>query len=86
MQQIVEATIDQIGRVRLDKKIKLDRKHKALVTILDESPKGNSEPGWSLVGSIKIIDEDLEKASRDISEEVNKAIQKSIDEFQSLED
>jgi len=85
MLQTVEATIDQIGQVRLDKKIRLDRKHKALVTILDESPKGNSEPGWSLVGSVEIIDEDLEKASREISEEINRALEKSAEEFLSYE-
>jgi len=85
MQQIVEATIDTVGRVRLDKKIRLDRKHKALVTILDEEPISKADPEWSLVGSMILVDEDLETASREISEEMNRALEKSAEEFAKYE-
>ena len=75
MQQIVEATIDRIGQVKLDKKIRLDRKHKALVTILDEEPEYKSEK--SIVGSLEIIDDDLESASAEISKMFLDSIERS---------
>ena len=85
MQQIVEATIDTFGRVRLEKTMRLDRKHKALVTILDEEPVSKTDPEWSPVGSMILVDEDLETASREISEEINRAIEKSAKEFAKYE-
>jgi len=85
MQQIVEATIDTVGRVRLNKKIRLDRTHKALVTILEEEPVSKADPESSLVGSMILVDEDLETASREISDEINRALEKSADEFAKCE-
>jgi len=75
MQQTVEATIDSLGRVTLDKKIKLDRKHRALVTILDDEVSSDSE--WMLAGSMTLVDEDLETASKEIADEFNYAIDNS---------
>ena len=80
MQQIVEATIDTIGQVRLNKKIRLDRKHKALLTILGDEVVSDSE--WRLAGSMTLVDEDLEAASKEIADEFNRAIEKSARELE----
>ena len=39
MSQTVEGTIDTEGRIVLDEDVKLEKKHRALITILDEDPK-----------------------------------------------
>ncbi len=38
MNQTIEATIDERGTVRLLEPVQLDRRHRALVTILPEEP------------------------------------------------
>lgn len=78
MSQTVEATIDSVGHVVLNKKIRLKGTHKARVTILDavEQPK-NGDPEWSLFGSVEILDDDLESASREISDLLNQSIERS---------
>ncbi len=82
MPQTLEATIDAVGHVVLNKKIRLNGTHNARVTILDEvKPTKNNGPEWSLIGSVEIIDEDLEAASREISDEINRAIEKSAEEL-----
>lgn len=81
MLETVEATIDQLGNVKLIEKKRLTRKHKALVTILEEEPVYKTDPEWSLVGSVEIIDEDLESASNEIADEINRAIEKSAEEL-----
>ncbi len=81
MLETVEATIDTLGNVILHEKIRLSRKRKALVTILDDEPQSVTEPEWSLVGSVELIDDDLEGASLEISDEINRAIEKSGDEL-----
>ncbi len=80
MLETVEATIDHFGQVTLNEKIRLDRKHKALVTILDEEPiKSDSE--WSLRGSAILVNEDLESASGEIADEINAALEHSAEEL-----
>ncbi|HMO80180.1 MAG TPA: hypothetical protein PKD24_05265 [Pyrinomonadaceae bacterium] len=86
MLETVEATIDQIGQVTLNEKIRLDKKRKALVTILDEEPVRQEHADWPLVGSVEILTEDLEAASREIAEEMNRAIERSAQEFANAED
>lgn len=81
MLETVEATIDTLGNVVLSEKIRLPRKQKALVTILKEEPVYKNDPEWSLVGSVEIIDDDLESASREISEEINLALERSAEEL-----
>ncbi len=75
MMQTFEAVIDARGRVSLLENIKLTGKHRALVTILDNEKTKPEE--MTLFGSMELIDEDLEGASRQISEMINLAIEKS---------
>lgn len=79
MMQTVEAIIDTQGRVSLLENVKLTRKHRALVTILDDEKTKTEE--MTLFGSMELIDEDLEGASRQISEMINQAIEKSAEEL-----
>ena len=81
MLETVEATIDTLGNVVLSEKIRLPRKHKALVTILNEEPAYETDREWSLAGSMELIDDDLEAASREISEEINLALEQSAEEL-----
>ena len=76
----MEATIDQLGHVKLDENIRLDRKRKALVTILNEAP-ATTDSEWSLRGSAILVNEDLESASREISDEINAALERSAEEL-----
>lgn len=75
MMQTVEAVIDTQGQVRLLEKVKLRRKTRALVTILNDEK--TSETEESIVGSMELIDEDLEGASRQIAEMLNASIEKT---------
>ena len=79
MMQTVEAVIDTRGRVSLLETIKLNKKHRALVTILDDEQIQTEE--MSIFGSMELLDEDLEGASRQISEMMNQAIEKSAEEL-----
>lgn len=80
MLETVEATIDHFGHVTLNEKIRLNRKCKALVTILDEEPV-RSDSEWSLRGSATLVREDLESASRELSDEINTALERSGEEL-----
>ena len=81
MPQTVEATIDSVGHVVLNKKIRLKGLHNARVTILDEvKHEKTSDQEWSLFGSVEILDDDLEGASREISEMLNRSLQRSAEE------
>ena len=81
MSQVVDATIDSVGHVVLNKKIRLNGLHNARVTILDEvKTEKNGDQEWSLFGSVEIIDDDLESASREISEMLNRSIERSGEE------
>lgn len=79
MMQTVEAIIDTQGRVSLLENVKLKKKHRALVTILDDEQPLNEE--MSIFGSMELLDEDLESASRQISEMINHSIEKSAEEL-----
>ena len=73
MIQIVEAVIDKQGRVILKEKIKNGKVQRALLTILDDEIVENKE---SMVGSIEIIDNDLESGSREIANLFNKSLER----------
>jgi fructose-specific phosphotransferase system component IIB len=74
MLRTVEAVIDAQGRVSLKEKVKPGRIRRALVTILDDEIATESEP---MIGSIQIIDDDLESASREIAELFNKSLDRT---------
>ncbi|MBX7060602.1 MAG: hypothetical protein K1X52_03010 [Pyrinomonadaceae bacterium] len=78
MLETVEATIDPVGRVVLKEKVSLRRRHRALVTILDET-EDNAE-SFELVGSAEIIG-DLEEGSAKISEMFRDSIERSAKEL-----
>jgi hypothetical protein len=79
MMQTVEAIIDTQGRVSLLETVKLKRKHRALVTILEDEKISETEE--SIVGSMTLLDEDLESASREIAEMLNASIEKTAKEL-----
>lgn len=81
MLEAIEATIDPFGNVELGEKIHLDRSRRAVLTILDEDPLQPVHNEWTLAGSAVLIDDDLESASRNISDEINQALGKSAKEF-----
>lgn len=74
MIQTVEAVIDKQGRVSLKEKIKPGKVRRALVTILDDEIVEKNE---SMVGSIEIIDEDLEGGSREIADLFNQSLDRT---------
>lgn len=78
MIQTIEAVIDMQGRVSLKEKIKSNKVRRALLTILDDEIVENSE---SMVGSIEIIDDDLESGSREIADIFNKSLERTESEF-----
>lgn len=73
MIQTIETAIDMQGRVSLKEKIKPDKVRRALLTILDYEIVENGE---SMVGSIEIIDDDLESGSREIANLFNQSLQR----------
>lgn len=74
MIQTVEAVIDAQGRVTLKEKIKIGKVRRALLTILDDETIENNE---SMVGSIEIIDEDLESGSEEIANLFNQSLNRT---------
>lgn len=74
MIQTVEAIIDEQGRVSLKEKVKPGKVRRALLTILDDEIVPNGE---SMIGSIEIIDEDLEAASREIADLFNESLDRT---------
>ncbi len=74
MMQTLEAVIDLQGRVSLKEKIKTGKVRRALLTILDDEIVENNE---SMVGSIEIIDEDLETGSREIANLFNQSLNRT---------
>lgn len=71
MIQTIEAVIDKQGRVLLKEKIKSGKVRRALLTILDDEIETKGE---SKVGSVEIIDEDLESGSREIANLFNQSL------------
>jgi hypothetical protein len=74
MIQTVEAVIDKQGRVSVKEKIKTGKVRRALLTILDDEIVEKIE---SMVGSIEIIDDDLESGSREIADLFNKSLDRT---------
>lgn len=79
MLQTVEAVIDAQGRVRLLENVKIGKKRRALVTILDEEV--NTVEEKSIVGSIELLDDDLEGGSREIAEMFHQSLNKSAEDL-----
>ena len=79
MMQTVEAVIDTSGRVSLLETVKIKKKSRALVTILEDEKVFENEE--SIVGSMVLLDEDLEGASRQIAEMLNASIEKTAKEL-----
>ncbi|MEK7724478.1 MAG: hypothetical protein AAB336_09040 [Acidobacteriota bacterium] len=74
MIQTVEAVIDIQGRVTLKEKVKINKVRRALLTILEDEITSNNE---SLVGSIEIIDDDLEAGRSEIINLFNESLKKT---------
>jgi fructose-specific phosphotransferase system component IIB len=74
MIQTVEAVIDKQGRVSVKEKIKPGKVRRALLTILDDEIVEKNE---SMVGSIEIIDDDLESGSREIANLFNQSLNRT---------
>jgi len=74
MIQTIEAVIDMQGRVSLKEKIKPGKVRRALLTILDDEVVEKNE---SMVGSVEIIDEDMESGSREIADLFNKSLDRT---------
>ncbi len=74
MIQTIEAVVDTQGRVSLREKVKFGKMRRALLTILDDEIVVNNE---SMVGSIEIIDEDLETGSREIANLFNESLKRT---------
>jgi len=74
MIQTVEAVIDKQGRVSLKEKVKLGKVQRAFLMILDDEIIEKSE---SMVGSIEIINEDLEGGSKEIANLFNQSLDKT---------
>ncbi|MDQ3131614.1 MAG: hypothetical protein M3Q99_12745 [Acidobacteriota bacterium] len=74
MIQTIEAVIDIQGRITLKEKVKPGKVRRALLTILDDEIETK---GDSMVGSIEIVDEDLEAGSREIADLFNKSLDRT---------
>jgi hypothetical protein len=79
MLQTIEAVINTQGHIQLSEKVKFNKKQRVLVTILEDEKKQSIKS--SMVGSIEIIDEDLEGGSRQISEMFNNSLAISAEEL-----
>ncbi len=64
MIQTVEAIVDEHGKVRLLSPMKLGKRHRALVTVLDEEPTDSHE---STVLSEQSLAEDWNKPEEDLA-------------------
>ncbi|MGI8668784.1 MAG: hypothetical protein ACR2J3_02935 [Aridibacter sp.] len=78
--QAVEG-IYQNGHIKLLETPKEIRRARVVVTFLDDELTTATDNQESLVGSIEILDDDLETASLEIHEEFLAAIEKSCAEF-----
>lgn len=78
MSQTIEAVIDMQGRVSLKEKVKPGKIRRALLTILDDEIVENKE---SMVGSIEIIDDDLESESREIADLFTKSLENTEEDL-----
>ncbi len=78
MSKTIEAVIDIQGRVSLKEKLKPGKVRRALLTILDDEIVENEE---SMVGSVEIIDDDLESGSREIADLFTKSLEKTEEDL-----
>jgi hypothetical protein len=78
MLETIEATIDTLGNVVLSEKVRLGKKHRALVTILEEAPVEKSS--FKLVGSLEVVG-DLDEGSLEISEMFRNSIERTDKEL-----
>ena len=77
MTETLEATVNSFGQVILHDRITLKKGRRATVTIFDDDePAKVTESEWTLRGSMVLMG-DLEAASREISEEINLALEES---------
>lgn len=81
MSQTIDAVIDTQGQIRLFEKVKLDKKRRAKVIILDDNETSVSD--FSPVGSMELLDDDLEAASREIRVSIDESIERSAKELKS---
>ena len=80
MMQAIEG-IYQNGHIKLLETPKSIRRSRVVVTFLDDEEK-HLEEQTTMLGTIEILDEDLEAASREISQLFHDAIEKSGKEVQ----
>lgn len=78
MMQTIEAVIDTQGRVTLKEKVKTGKVRRALLTILDDKIVESEE---SMIGSIEIINEDLESESKEIANLFKESLNRTEAEF-----
>lgn len=78
MIQTVEAVIDKQGRVSVKEKIETGKVRRALLTILDDEVQTKND---SMVGSIEIVNGDLESGSREIAALFNNSVDQTETEF-----
>ncbi len=78
MIQTVEAVIDKQGRISVKEKINTGKVRRALLTILDDEIETKND---SMVGSVEIINEDLESGSREISDIFNQSLDRTEANF-----
>jgi len=83
MLESIGAVVDPAGNVKFLGNIPKGKFRKG-VLIFDE-PDVASDQEWSLVGSVEILTDDLEGASREISDEINRSIQRSAQELTDAE-
>ena len=78
MIQTVEAVIDKQGRISVKEKIKTGKVRRALLTILDDEIETKND---SMVGSIEIINGDLNSGSREIADLFNHSLNRTETEL-----
>lgn len=81
MMQTVEAVIDKTGRIHLLENVEVKSVRRAFVTLLPDSPQNSLSAKGSLQNLGEILDDDLETASREITETFKKALEKSAKEL-----
>jgi hypothetical protein len=81
MMQTIEAVIDEKGRIHLLENVELKNVRRAFVTLLPDSSGNGSTSKDSIQNLGEILDDDLESASREISEKFKKSLEKSAKEL-----
>lgn len=81
MMQTVEAVVDEKGRVHLLEDVELTNVRRAFVTLLPVPAQIDSSANGSLQNLGEILDDDLQSASREITEMFKKSLEKSAREL-----